>query len=48
MSRIQKNICPDCAIAGILAYFSPCQWIEGFQIGIQQVLDIVFILDFQP
>ena len=48
MLGIQKDICPDCAIAGILAGFGPCQRIQGFQIGIQQVLDIVFILDFQP
>ena len=48
MLGIQKDICPDCAIAGILADFSLCQRINGFQIGIQQVLDIVFILDFQP
>ena len=48
MLGIQKDICPDCAIAGIFIDFSPCQRINGFQIGIQQVLDIVFILDFQP
>ena len=48
MLGIQKDICPDCAIACIFADFSPCQRINGLQIGIQQVLDIVFILDFQP
>ena len=48
MLRIQKDICPDCAIACILTDFSPCQRINGFQIGIQQMLDILFILDFQP
>lgn len=48
MFGVQKDIRPDCAIASILTDLSPRQWIEGLQIGIQQMLDIVFILDYQP
>ena len=47
MFRVQENIGPHRAITGILTDFSPCQWIKGFQISIEQILDIIFVLDLQ-
>ena len=47
MFRVQENISPHRAITGILTDFSPCQWIKGFQISIEQILDIIFVLDLQ-
>ena len=47
MFRVQENIGTHRAITGILTDFSPCQWIKGFQISIEQILDIIFVLDLQ-
>ena len=47
MFRVQENIGPHRAITGILTDFSPCQWIKGFQISIEQILDIIFVLYLQ-
>ena len=47
MFRIQKDIGSHCAVTGILTDFCSCQWIEWFQIGIEQMLDIILILDLQ-
>ena len=47
MFRVQKNICPNRAITGILTDFSPYQRIKRFQTGIQKMLYIILILNFQ-
>lgn len=47
MFGIQKNIGPHGMIPGIFTDFSPCKWIKRFQISIKQMLNIIFIPDFQ-
>ena len=44
MFRIQKDIGSHRTITGILTDFCSCQWIEWFQIGIEQMLDIILMM----